>query len=471
MIIRTTKKDIVWNYVGTIVSLSSGFILLPLLLAYLSGDELGLWYVFLAISNLTQLFQWGFEPTFARNIVYVLSGAQSLTKEGCDPDSMGSSVDWHLLHVVFRASKVIFGIIAVTSTALAATIGTLYIAAISDGIKGYSHWVAWFIFLLAIFLNLYFLYTVTFLRGTGDIAGENRATTIAKLAQLAVSAVLLVFGWGLIGAAIGFLANGVLTRVLALHYLKEHEGVIEAFESRTKVSRAEIKEVFDAISFVALRNCATQFASYTSTQASTILCSLFLSLSDTGLFSVSMQLGNAVSNFAATFFRSYMPALQAAYSSSNIERQRTIVAKGVVVFWLLIVLGTVAVPVAIFPLVHILRPEKALDTWLFIGINVYLALYTHINLMTNIILSANFIPFTKAFVVSSISGIILSAVLMATTPLGAWGLVLGLLISQVYNFFKWPHWVMDLLDTKYVACLKRGFHWLSSTVSKQFGGL
>ena len=108
MKITTSRADVIWNYVGTIVSMSSGFILLPLLLAFLTPDELGLWYVFLAISNLTQLFEWGFEPTFARNIVYVLSGARKLTPEGCDADSVKEDVDWHLLSVVFKASKVIF---------------------------------------------------------------------------------------------------------------------------------------------------------------------------------------------------------------------------------------------------------------------------------------------------------------------------------------------------------------------------
>lgn len=464
MEIKTSKTDIVWNYIGTAVTMSSGFILLPLLLVYLSGDELGLWYVFLAISSLTQLFQWGFEPTFARNVVYVLSGARKLTKEGCDAQSMEDGVDWHLLRTVFKAAKVVFGLIAVASTAIMATIGSVYVGYISAGMPGFAHWVAWAIFVAAIFLNLYFLYPVTFLRGTGDVAGENRSTTVAKICQLAISAVLLVLGMGLVGAALGFLANGVLTRVMAFHYLRKHGDVAAVCASRERVERSEVREVLEAISFVSLRNCATHFASYASTQASTILCSLFLSLADTGLFSVSLQLGNAVCNFAAAYFRTFMPALQSAYSAGNTNRARRIVSNGLTVFWVLILLGTVAVPVAVFPLVQFLRPDIVLDTALFTGMSAYLALNTHCSLMTGTILSANYIPFMKAYVISSLVGIALSAFLMSLTPVGIWGLVLGLSLSQFYNFWKWPHWVMKSFGTTYHRCIKMGLNRLINKI-------
>ena len=63
--IKATKADVIWGYCGTILSMASGFILLPMLLFFLSGEELGLWYVFVAISNLTLLFEFGFNPAFS----------------------------------------------------------------------------------------------------------------------------------------------------------------------------------------------------------------------------------------------------------------------------------------------------------------------------------------------------------------------------------------------------------------------
>ena len=463
MEISTSKRDVIWNYVGTFVSMTSGFILLPLLLAFLTEDELGLWYVFLAISNLTQLFEWGFEPTFARNIVFVLSGGRKLTREGRDASNVAPGVDWHLLRVVFSASKMVFGVVAVASAILECTLGTAYVAYIASSVEGCAHWISWAIFCLAIFLNLYFLYCVTFLRGTGDVAGENRAKTFARLMQIAVSALLLFAGMGLVGAAIGFLVNGLMMRVLAFRYLKQNKEIRQVLSRRGGIELSEIWQVFRTISFVALRSTVVQFASYAATQASTILCSLFLSLGATGLFSVAMQFANAVCNFAGAYIRSYLPSLQAAFSIADLTRARRVTSRGLTAYWLLVVAGSIAVPVIVFPLVHIIRPDKALDVSLFFGLTVYLALWNHCSLMNNIMLSANFIPFTKSYVVSAVAGIAIASALTALTDFGAWGIVIGLLLAQsAYNNWHWPHWVMRYLGTTYKAILADGFGWMKS---------
>lgn len=45
--IRASKKDIIWNYVGTIFSISSNFILIPLLLIFLTNEQIGPFGMFL----------------------------------------------------------------------------------------------------------------------------------------------------------------------------------------------------------------------------------------------------------------------------------------------------------------------------------------------------------------------------------------------------------------------------------------
>ena len=183
--------------------MSSGFILLPLLMLFLTDDELGLWYVYLALSNFALLFEFGFSPTFARNIVYVVSGARRLSVKGCDNSSVEEGIDWHLLNTVIKTSKVIYSIIAVVVTALLATIGSAYVAYVSPGLDSSIVWGSWPLFCVSVFLNLYFLWSVTVLRGYGDVAGEKKSLVISKVGQLAVSAMLLVMGFGLVGAAIG----------------------------------------------------------------------------------------------------------------------------------------------------------------------------------------------------------------------------------------------------------------------------
>ena len=78
MNIKITNKDIVWNYLGYGITFGINVILLPLVLHFLSEEELGLWYVFTSIGALVTLFDFGFAPQIARNITYAFSDRKSV---------------------------------------------------------------------------------------------------------------------------------------------------------------------------------------------------------------------------------------------------------------------------------------------------------------------------------------------------------------------------------------------------------
>ena len=168
--VTVSKRDVIWNYVGTIASMGSNFLLLPLLLSFLSSAQIGLWYVFVAISGFAQLLEFGFTSTLSRNILYCL------------------------MRVVLDTSKTIYAVLGLIALFVAATLGTFYVSYVTDSFLIEGSLPAWIVFVVSIFTNLYFLYCLTFLRGLGDVAGENRAKTLARIGQLAITAVLLFCG-------------------------------------------------------------------------------------------------------------------------------------------------------------------------------------------------------------------------------------------------------------------------------------
>ena len=70
MKVRISKKDVIWSYIGTLMSMGANLLLLPFLMYFLSDEMLGLWYVFASIGAIATLFDMGFSVTFARNITY-----------------------------------------------------------------------------------------------------------------------------------------------------------------------------------------------------------------------------------------------------------------------------------------------------------------------------------------------------------------------------------------------------------------
>lgn len=459
--IITRKRDVAWNYIGTVFSMLSGFILLPLLMMFLSDDELGLWYVYLAIANLVQLFEFGFNPTFARNIVYVLCGAKRLVAIGRAPNSEGSEIDWHLLNAVIRASKIIYACIAIVALVLLATIGSAYISAITNDMETTMVWVTWSLFCFAMLLNMYYLYSITQLRGYGDVAGENKARTFGKVAQLSISGILLVGGFGLVGASIGYLTNAVTMRLFAIIFVRRHKEIEAGRKTdNVRIERSELLEIFRAITHIAWRDGVVQLALYASTQATSILASIYLGLAETGTYSILLQFSNAVYLLASAYPKSFYPAMQSAYAMGDRRRQGEISASGITAYWLLIVVGTLGVATVVLPLLPLIKPDIEVDYGLFLALCLYLSLLTQHSIFCNYIVCMNEIPYLYGYVISAVLGAILVWVFCAIMGLGAWGIVLGQALSQiVYNNWKWPIYYCKKINTTYVQLMRDGINY------------
>lgn len=456
--ITTTRADVIWNYIGTVVSMASGFVLLPLLMKYLSADELGLWYVFVALANLATLFEFGFHPTFSRNIVYVMSGARRLSGQGFDSSSIRDGVDWHLLNVLVSSSKIVYGVISVVITALLALFGSIYISLICDGLPIAIVWVSWAIFCISICINIYFLSSVTLLRGYGDIAGENKSKTLAKLSQLAVSALLLVCGWGLIGASLGYLVNDIMFRLVASFETKQHAWEQESRKADIRtVTREEVFDALRSVTHVSWRDGLVQIANYLSTQATSLVASVCLGLSETGSYSILLQLGGAVYNFASVYPRSYFPMFQAAFAKGDIKRQRRCVSAGIFSHAVLFLVGITGVVVCVFPVLRVIQPGYEFDVALFLVIGIYYFMWNQQALFCNYIISMNEIPYVRAYCLAAIVGTSMSFVFAGCFGCGAFGIIFGQIFAQLqFNAIRWPRYLLSKLDMKYLECLRDG---------------
>ena len=72
----------------------------------------------------------------------------------------------------------------------------------------------------------------------------------------------------------------------------------------------------------------------------------------------------------------------------------------------------------------------------------------------------NEIPYFKAYLVSTVTGIVLSCILCGFLRMGAWGLVFGQAIPQLlYNNWRWPKYVLDFVGTSYPRMLVDGARW------------
>lgn len=446
--IAVSRTDIIWSYAGVVLSMGSNLLMLPFIVFFLDGETLGLWYVFTSIGGLTSLFDFGFSVTFARNVTYAWSGAAALEAEGVS-SSAGGGPNYRLLNRVMATCKVIYLLIASVALLIIILVGTPYVAAISSGIEGMGKYLAWLFYALAIFLNLYYGYYAAFLRGVGDVAGANKNTVVARLAQILLTVLLLFSGLGIVGASAAYLVYGTLFRLLGRRRFLSYHGIGDRLkEVREPVRRDEVVSLFWIVWHNAWRDGLVSLSNYLCGQASTIICSLFLSLSDTGVYSLGVQAATAVMNVSATLYTAYQPKLQSSFVEGDEAAMRRDMSVIVVSYVMLFIVGTMLVSFVGLPLLVVLKPESAVPLGLYLGVSAYQFVLGFRNCYTSYFSCTNRIVYAGAFVLSSTACVALQFLLTGLLGWGPWGLIAAQMLSQAsFNAWYWPmkaNWELGL---------------------------
>ena len=456
--ISITKIDVIWSYIGTILSMGANFLLLPVIVYFLDTNMLGIWYVFLSIGAIAALFDFGFAVTFSRNITYAWSGANRLIKENVEFNDI-SSPNYDLLKKILLVCKFIYGIIAGCVLLLMLTVGSLYIEYISLPIMGRQHFIAWIIYSIAVFLNLYYGYYSSFLRGVGAVTDVNKNTVIARFGQIIITVTFLVAEFGIIGVSLGYLFYGVTFRILGKYkFYKYCDIEMHLKKIKTIYNKAELKSIFFIVWHNAWRDGLISITNYFCGQISVIFASLYLTLTETGAFSLGTQIAAAVSVISSTLYVAYQPQLQSAYINKETVKLKKTMAVIVVSFIVLFLCGTFITIIFVNPFLKYIKEEVVLSNNVLLCIFIYQFVINFRNLYTSYFSCSNRIIYLKSFIISSLLGVILTYIFLTKFNLQIYGIILGQLLSQsIFNFWYWPLETHRELRITLFALIKMGF--------------
>ena len=440
MNVTVSRSDIIWSFLSVIMSFTASVITLPVVIFYLDSETLGLWYVFASIGSVTILFDFGFTVTFARNITYCWSGAKKLKKIGTAKE-VNTEPDYYLMRDILSTCKRIYLIISVIALAVLLSIGTGYIAYVSRSMPGISHIVAWIIYAVGAFLNLYYNYYDSFLRGVGAVKQANQNRVYARVGQLCIMLILLALGLGILGLSIAYFFFGVIFRVLGKYYFYRYKGIGNAISRLSgETSEATIRELFKTVWYNAWRDGVVSLSVYLSGQASVILCSFFLSLSETGIYSVGLQIANVVGTLASTPYLTYQPSLQSNYVSGNTNKVREIMNTIVKVYVSTYLLGAVAVLLLGLPILRLIKPNVVISLSLMSGIFLSQFILKFKDCFSSYFSSTNRLIYMPSFIISSFLCVLLSVTFLYFFKMKIWGLIFAQIISQlIFNTWYWPY--------------------------------
>lgn len=437
-------SDHLWNYIAVALSLLSNFIMLPFILHYLNSEMVGMWYIFQSLGYIAQLMDLGFSFSFARNIAYCWCGARTLQKEGTGAGAgaeAGQNVDFYLMKVILQVCKKIYFLISATAGVLLLTAGSLYIWYLA---RSQTHQVvvcmiAWIIYVLAIWMNLYFGYFLSFLKGVGQVATANKLTVFTKSLQILVCVGLLASGAGLIGVSVAYCLYGVVFRMSAKRAFFRYGNIgTELGKVNRKPRHEEQKEVFVTIWHNAWRDGVVSISQYLSTQAGTLVTSAFLDLTQTGAYSLGMQLAGAITQLASAAYTAYQPTLQFAYIANDRKKMNWSMSTIVVSYVILFVLGFFALSMIGLPILRLIKPDSIVPIDILAGLCCCQFILKLRDCYCSYFSCTNRLFYMKAYIISSILGVVLSVILLVLSDGNIWGLIASQILCQLYNVFKWP---------------------------------
>ena len=439
------KKEIAWSYAGTAFMIGAGVILLPFILNKMPQETVGIWNIFQTITALVLLLDFGFRPTFARNISYIFSGVKTLQRDGVQHTTSDAEVDYGLLKGSLIAMRRFYRWMALAVFGLLATAGTAYFYYILQKYSGdrQDAMIAW---LLLIGINCYNLYTFYYdalLTGKGYIRQSQQINIFGQAIYVGLAIGLIYAGFGLTAIVGSQLISTIIRRVLTYR-------VFFTEELKAKLDDAaaqEPKRILSAITPNAIKIGLTQAGGFLVNKSSVLIGSAFLTLEEVACYGITLQEMDILARCATVFYQSYLPKLAQCRTENNLAglRRYYLLCTGSLiavysaggVAW--VFLGNWALDL-IHSQTHFL-PTAMLCVMLFIS----LLEHNHAQ-SAGFIMADNRIPFFIPSLASGAATVVLLWLFLSPLQMGVWGLILAPGLAQLaYQNWKWPSVVIKEL--------------------------
>lgn len=425
--------------------IGAGVLLLPFILNKMSDETVGIWNIFQTITALVLLLDFGFRPTFARNISYIFSGVKSLQKNGVAHASANAEVDYGLLKGSLQAMKRFYSWMALAVFGLLLTAGTAYFYFILQKYSGdrTDAMVGWLLLIVINCYNLYTFYYDALLTGKGYIKRNQQINMLGQSIYIGLAIGLIYAGWGLSAIVGAQLVSTIVRRVLAyrVFFTPELKAHLE-----TAVQQ-EPKEILAAISPNAIKIGLTQLGGFCVNKSAVLIGSAFLTLEEVACYGITLQVMDILARCATVFYQSYMPKLAQCRAENNMATLKR---------YYLLCTGSLWAVFAAGGLVWVLLGELALGvihsqthfvptTMLYVMILIGLLEHNHA-VSAGFIMADNKIPFFIPSLVSGAATIALLVLFLKSFGMGMWGLILAPGIAQLaYQNWKWPSVVIKEL--------------------------
>lgn len=446
MTVNIGKKDVIWSYLGYFFNLCTNIFLMPFLLRMVEGNILGLWYTFLSVGMFVNLLDFGFSPTLVRNVTYAWCGAKEIKEEGTS-ELQGNEPNYALFFKVLQACKYVSIFIAGIALFCMLTVGSIYISYVAREIPFQVYAIAWLFFSVAVFLNIFYNYWTTSLKGIGAIKQSQIAVIVSKMIQIVISLIGLYLGYGIIALAFAYMLSGFVMRILSKHFLFHYENIAEQRKKHLgEIQLIELKSLISKIWYNAKKTGLVSLSAFIITQGNTMICSAFISLEATASYGICLQLITVVRGASQIFFDANQAKMINTKVSGNVEKSKKELSLAMVIYWGVFILAIVALATVGIPLVRLIRSNTSLPLFMVLFMGSYIILEGNHSLFAIYISFSNEVPYVKSLVLAAFFVLVGQLFVAIFTDWGIYALMAVQAVVQLcYNNWHWPMIVLKEL--------------------------
>ena len=434
---RFSQSTVVWSWAMNGLRLATGILVLPLLISHLSKPDFGMYFIFVSLSALIPIIDFGFSVSIGRAVSYAMGGATELKPQGMATSQSNASPNYTLLWQLHQVTRRLYQILALGTTILLGIFGTINVALrVNETSSPTLTWLAWGVTLVAAVFEIYMGWWNVFLNNMNQVRVGTQTAALTLVIRIGLSCALLLVGAGLLSIPMASLVSSFLLRTwsrrLVLRHLRNPPGDLD---------RLQIKKLFATLWPNSWR-IGLQFVSgYLATNANTLVCQSVFGLAASAEYGFSLQLMSICSGMASVWTVVKWPLIgQYRIKQDHAALQRVIWPRiwlQHLTYWGLALTAIVLVPI-------LLRWSHSGKTLLPIVWLSLLALNSFLEITYSfwgtLISTENRTPFVRPIVIANITSFAIMLILVHTTRLGLAAFVLApLVIGCFYNFWKWPH--------------------------------
>ena len=334
------KREIIWSYIGTAFMIGAGVLLLPFILNKMPDETVGVWNIFQTITALVLLLDFGFRPTFARNISYIFTGVKTLQKNGVVHAESNANVDYGLLKGSLAAMRRFYQWIALAVFGLLLTAGTVYFYYILQKYSGdrTDALIAWLLLIAINCYNLYTFYYDALLTGKGYVKQSQQINMLGQVVYIGLAIGLIYAGFGLTAIVGSQFVSTIIRRYLTYKVfftpqLKEKLACVQAQEP---------KNILQAITPNAIKIGLTNLGGFCVNKSAILIGSAFLSLEQIACYGITIQVMDILARCASVFYQSYTPKLAQCRAENNLPQLKRYYLLCTGSLWAVFIIGGLA---------------------------------------------------------------------------------------------------------------------------------